>query len=515
MWEIIGPVMQLGEWLWSPVKRGMSYMVHYKRNLQSLGDPVQNLETMLNSHKQSVDIAQMSGEDIKPEVQIWLRNADKAMTYVEDGAARAGEKCCIGWCPDLKWRYNLGKKASNLTTTLNKLVEEAKFESVNLQVRRAPEVQNLIFTEGFQEFEATRQAMDRVMNALKKDEVTIIGVYGMGGIGKTTLVKQVGALVCKDGLFDRMIMAVFSQNPVVVQIQDQLKDMLALQLHETTEMARAARLRERIIRAKKMLIILDDIWETIDLSIIGIPSLDELGKCGSIVILTTRRLPVCRAMRSDVMIPLNRLSEDDSWNFFVKNANRSFESINFNEVAKQVARGCGGLPVALIAVARALGDKDQLEEWQEAARRLEVSQRAILDDDGRVLRCINFDFPTDISTKELIKYALAKGLFRDAASFEEARSRARSVFNHLKASSLLLDSEHVRMHYVIRDMAMSIAASEYGDGFLVKAWTRITVWPSNAYEGHSAICLMRNDIQKLPQELVCPRLQIFLKVCMS
>ena len=87
------------------------------------------------------------------------------------------------------------------------------------------------------------------------------------------------------------------------------------------------------------------------------------------------------------------------------------------------------------------------------------------------------------------------------------------MFNHLKASSLLLDSEdseHVRMHDVIRDMAMLIAASEYGDGFLVKAWTRITVWPSNAYEGHSAMCLMGNDIQKLPQELVCPKLQILL-----
>ncbi|XP_062020752.1 disease resistance protein At4g27190-like [Rosa rugosa] len=305
--------------------------------------------------------------------------------------------------------------------------------------------------------------MQRVMNALKKDEVTAIGVYGMGGIGKTTLVKQVGAQVCKDGLFDLMIMAVVSHNPMVMQIQDQLKDMLALKLHETTKMARAARLRERIIRGKKILIILDDIWDTIDLSIIGIPSHDELAGCGSKVILTTRRIQVCHAMGSQVKIPLNLLSEDDSWNLFVKNARKSFESTNFCAVAKQVTKECGGLPIALIAVARALGDKDQLEEWQEVARRLEISQPASLDGDGRVLKCIRLSydylkgrdakscfllcclFPedSDISIKDLMKYGLRKGLFRDAGTFEEARSRAHSVINYLISSDLLLDSKRM------------------------------------------------------------------------
>nr|XP_011467736.1 PREDICTED: probable disease resistance protein At1g61180 isoform X1 [Fragaria vesca subsp. vesca]XP_011467737.1 PREDICTED: probable disease resistance protein At1g61180 isoform X1 [Fragaria vesca subsp. vesca]XP_011467738.1 PREDICTED: probable disease resistance protein At1g61180 isoform X1 [Fragaria vesca subsp. vesca] len=391
---ILGPVMQLGEWMWTPVKRGMSYMVHYKRNLQSLGLQVQKLEVMQNYHKESVDTAEMSGDRIKPEVQEWLIEADNTMTHVRqlNGEAEVGEKRFVGWCPDLKWRYNLGKKAWNLRATVNKLVEEAKFESVALGVRRVPEVQNLIFTEGFEPFEATRQAMDRVMDVLKKEEITVIGVYGMGGIGKTTLVKQVGAQVCRDGFFDSMIMAVFTQNPVVMQIQDQLANMLTLKLPETTEILRAARLRERMLRGKKILVILDDIWRTIDLSSIGIPGFDELGRCDSKVILTTRIFNVCHAMGSQVKIPLNLLSEDDSWNLFVKNARKSFESTNLCKVAKQVANECGGLPVALITVAKALGDKDQLEEWQEAARRLKISQPASFDDDERLLKCVRLSY---------------------------------------------------------------------------------------------------------------------------
>ncbi|XP_050364186.1 probable disease resistance protein At4g27220 [Argentina anserina] len=532
---ILGPVMQLGEWIWTPVKCGMSYMVHYKRNLQSLEDPAQKLETMLSSHRESVDIAEMNGDRIRPEVQTWLIDAAKAMTHVAElnGEAEKGDKCFKGWCPDLKWRYNLGKKALKLTTTINKLVKEGEFQTFTLEVRRAPYIHSSISTEGFEAFEATRQAMDRVMDALNKNEVITISVYGMGGIGKTTLVKQVGAQVCRDELFDRMIMVVFSQNPVVMQIQDQLKDMLALNLHETTEMARAAKLRERIMRENKILIILDDIWDSIDLSIIGIPSPDELGRCGSKVILTTRRFNVCINMGNQVMIPLSRLSEEDSWTLFAKNVKRSFESENICEVAKQVTKECGGLPVALIAVARALGDKDQLEEWQQAAQQLEISQPATPDDDGHVLKCIRLSydylksedakscfllcclFPEDydIPIEDLIKYGLGKGLFRDAATLEESRSRACSVINYLKSSSLLLESrwdEFVRMHDVIRDVAMLIAACEYGDRFLVKAGTGITVWPSNAYDGHSAISLMKNDLRKLPEELVCPKLQILL-----
>ncbi|PRQ23020.1 putative P-loop containing nucleoside triphosphate hydrolase, leucine-rich repeat domain, L [Rosa chinensis] len=535
---ILGPVMQLGQWVWTPVKRGMSYMVHYKKKLQSLDLQFSDLEVKWNDHNESVASARTGGHQIKREVEAWLTKAENAMGDARElkDEAEAGEKCFIGWCPDLKWRYNLGKRAWNLTTTLKNLVEEAEFETVSLEVRQPLEVQRLISTEGFEPFEATRQGMYEVMNALEKDEITAIGVYGMGGIGKTTVVKQVARQVC-NGLFNRMIMAVVSQNPVVMQIQDQLKDMLALNLHETTEMTRAARLKKTIIEAgKKILIILDDIWDTkvlSDVGLVGIPSHDELRRCGSKVILTTRRSQICHAMGCQVVIRLNILSEDDSWKLFVKTArNESLESTDFCEVAKQVANECGGLPVALIAVARALGDKYQLKEWQEAARRLKNSQPASDDDDGRVLECmrLSYDFLNsedakscfllcclfpedyDIPENDLIKYGLGKGLFR-ADTFEDARSRAHSVINYLKASNLLLDGERdefVRMHDVIRDMAMLIASSEYDGGFLVKARTEMTVWPSNADERHSAISLMKNYIGKLPEELVCPKLQILL-----
>jgi disease resistance protein RPS2 len=104
------------------------------------------------------------------------------------------------------------------------------------------------------------------MRALQDDEFTAIGVFGMGGVGKTSLVKHVGAYARKSGLFDHVIMVVVSQTPNLRNIQGTLADLLGLKLEEETETGRAARLMERIIRGNRILIILDDIWKTIDLS---------------------------------------------------------------------------------------------------------------------------------------------------------------------------------------------------------------------------------------------------------
>ncbi|XP_050367979.1 probable disease resistance protein At4g27220 isoform X2 [Argentina anserina] len=388
-------------------------------------------------------------------------------------------------------------------------------------------------TGDFKAFEATKQAMNKVRNALNDDEVTMIGVYGMGGVGKTTMVKHVCAQMKKSRLFNQVIMAVVSQNPDLRKIQGTLADLLNLKLEDETEIGRANRLEEKIKRGTRILIILDDIWNRIELSSIGIPSHHKLQICNSKVLLTTRRLSVCHFMDSHANIPLNILSEEDSWNLFVKEARQSFDkSTNFYDVAREVARECAGLPVALIAVARALRYAS-FNEWKDSAQRLKASQPAIPEDEGDVYKCIKLSydylktddskscfllcclFPDDydIPVEQLLKYGIGKGMFQDF-SMQEARAAMHLLLKAMKASSLLLDSkknECVRMHDVIRDVAILISVSEVGQRVLVKASRDLKHWPViNALSGYSAISLMKNEIRKLPEELVCPNLKILL-----
>ncbi|CAL8997652.1 unnamed protein product [Prunus brigantina] len=531
---VIGPVMQLGQWLWSPAKRGLGYMVHYKRNAESLKLQIEELKVKKNGNQNLVDAFQLNGEE--PEIKKWFEDANKAIAdaaQLTDEVA-ASKNCISGMCPDLRWRYNLGKKAMKEKEAVNKLLEKGDFQTISVQVPHPIEIESTMSTGEFQAFGSTRKAMDQVMTALKDDKVTVIGVYGMGGVGKTTMVKQVGAQARKDGLFDHVIMAVFSQKPDLMKIQGQLSDMLGLKLQEETELGRAGRLKERILRGNKTLMILDDIWNASQtLTSFGIPSPIELQGCNSKVLLTTRRLNVCHVMKSHVKVHLDVLSAEDSWNLFANETGRSFESGPFYEVARKVARECAGLPIALIAVARALGDKD-FKEWEEATRRLERSQPATPEDEGDVFKCIKLSFDylkgedakscfllcslfaedSNIAIKDLFSYGFGYGLFRDGNTLEGARAKARSVTKYLKASSLLLEGiseEYVRMHDVIRDMAILIASSEeHGHRYFVKAGWELTVWPNDRDEGCSAISLKDNRISKLPDELVCPKLQILL-----
>ncbi|XP_004309466.1 PREDICTED: disease resistance protein At4g27190-like [Fragaria vesca subsp. vesca] len=436
-----------------------------------------------------------------------------------------------------RWKDALSKVASfsgwdsNNYKTDTELVEKI-VDSVFKRIQPF-DVEFTMSTRDFEAYEATRKSMGEIIKKLKDDNVTAIGVYGMGGVGKTTLVKHVAAQLCKNGIFHHVVMVVVSQSPNIERIQHTLLAKLQGPDFQLQESERASRLYKEIMRKTNVLIILDDVWGFIDLLEMGIPSYDELKKCNSKVLLTTRSRHVCHSMDSQASIPLHFLSEPDSWSLFVKKTRRSFDTPDFDIVARKVARECRGLPIALIAVARALGDKD-LAEWQSAAQQLKKSQMASPDHDDTAFKCLKLSydylknedykscfllcclFPEDydIRIEDLFKYAIGKGLFRDTDTIYEARAIADTVVKHLIDSSLLLDSEYyggrVRMHDVARDTAMGIAKCEDGHGFLVRAGCGLKDWSCRSHEDYYAISLMENKLHSLPEELIGPKLKILL-----
>ncbi|KHN41000.1 Putative disease resistance protein [Glycine soja] len=74
-------------------------------------------------------------------------------------------------------------------------------------------------------FKSTESACNEILKALIKDKsFHMIGHHGMGGSGKTTLVKEVGKKVEELKLFEKVVMATVSQTPNIRSIQEQIAD---------------------------------------------------------------------------------------------------------------------------------------------------------------------------------------------------------------------------------------------------------------------------------------------------
>ncbi|RVW34105.1 putative disease resistance protein [Vitis vinifera] len=120
----------------------------------------------------------------------------------------------------------------------------------------------------------------------------------------------------------------------------------------------------RVLKTKKFVLLLDDIWERLDLLEMGVPHPDARNK--SKIIFTTRSQDVCHQMKAQ-----NR-SGMFAWTLFQKEVGEeTFESHpHTSRPAKTVAEECKGLPLALIILGRSLvGEKDP-SNWDKVIQDL-------------------------------------------------------------------------------------------------------------------------------------------------
>ncbi|KAI4332123.1 hypothetical protein L6164_017058 [Bauhinia variegata] len=77
------------------------------------------------------------------------------------------------------------------------------------------------------------------MEALKDDKVSMIGLWGTGGCGKTILVKQLGKAVEKD--FSKVVFTVVSNTVDVQKIQGEIGSSLDLKLEQNEILSEIAK----------------------------------------------------------------------------------------------------------------------------------------------------------------------------------------------------------------------------------------------------------------------------------
>ncbi|GLT52124.1 hypothetical protein SLA2020_254810 [Shorea laevis] len=204
------------------------------------------------------------------------------------------------------------------------------------------------------------------MKALLSPSLDIIGVYGMPGVGKTMLVKEVKRKAQQDKLFDGVVMASVTRNAELKDIQVDIARGLGLDKLPIgiTAQDAAELIKAKLKNMKKVLIILDDIWVPgIDLEELGIPlrsepktkegssSREEFGECK--LLITSRDSDVFSdLMGSPQNFSLHPLEFEEAWELLKRIVGDRAESDDeIHSTAIEIARTV----VACLS---------QLQQWQ-------------------------------------------------------------------------------------------------------------------------------------------------------
>ncbi|XVF70600.1 hypothetical protein PTKIN_Ptkin11bG0175800 [Pterospermum kingtungense] len=505
----------------------VSYFFRFRKIVEDFKNRRSQLELKKDRVQNDVDEAIRQTEVIEKDVQDWLMRAEKALgeaQNLEDEIERSNK--CFKWCPNWGWRYSLSKKVAKKTLHISKLLETSDFPRVGC---RAPleGIEFLLSNDHFLPSESSKAAFSGIIKALNSDGVNMVGLYGMPGVGKTTLAEQVGKQAREQKLFDKVVIFTVSQSPNIKNIQDKIAEALGLNFGASTEAGRAEELWRRLRGEKKILIIIDDVWDILELKHIGIPLGDDHKCCK--ILLTTRRQQVCTQMDCQEKFPLDILSASEAWDLFKDNAGLENACSTLIDVAQEVARECKGLPLAIVTMARALKD-ETLDVWRVVNKRLKDSRHSENQDvcGGIYSRLqISYDylkgnnsrsclllcslFPEDyvIKIDKLTMYGIGQGMFDDVDSIEDARREMRLILTNLQKCGLLLETGfagEVKMHDVVRDFVHWIALE--GENMLLVR-SGLKKWPGRESLGCCiAISLIDSEISNFPDSLEFPKLKL-------
>ncbi|KDO38530.1 hypothetical protein CISIN_1g037337mg, partial [Citrus sinensis] len=185
-------------------------------------------------------------------------------------------------------RHRLSKEAVRQLDAIVKLRKDGRFERISHSI--IPEDTLLMSNKGYEAFESRMSTLNDILGALRNPDISMLGICGMGGIGKTMLEKEVARKAKNHKLFDLVVFSEMSQSPDIRKVQGEIADKLGLTFREESESGRARSLFSRLNREKRILVILDNIWEHLDLQVVGIPHGDDHKGCK--VLFTARSLDV-------------------------------------------------------------------------------------------------------------------------------------------------------------------------------------------------------------------------------
>ncbi|KAF7123373.1 hypothetical protein RHSIM_Rhsim12G0032100 [Rhododendron simsii] len=527
----ITPTWEIGKCLWVPIARRINYARKLTNNWEALCKKASELRSKKDDIVAEIERFRLQRTPTQ-ECDNWRNDVAEMENTVAtlQQEFNVEKKCVWGYFERIK----LGKRVVNKITEIDLIIEKSKFENgflVDLppaRVERTPDPASKLTKSAY-------DTRDMVLDKLQDESSAKIGIWGMGGVGKTVVLQLLNNYYHDiKTFFDLVIWVTVSKSPNIRNLQNEVGMRLSIEINANESDDRVARKLFTRLEGKKYLLLLDDVWDEVDLSVVGFPNANQQNGCK--VVLTTRKKEVCRKMKTDAEVSILVLPNEEAWEMFSSGVGHIAMLSTIKTYAQDIVRECDGLPLALKVVCGALRKEENVYVWKNFLRELRSPATSVIEDlndkvfkvlkvsydqlkNSEEKKCLLFCglYPEDdkIEKSRLIGYWRAERIFSSKLTLEQALDKGEAILQALIDASLLekcVEDDSVKMHDVIRDLVLAMTSLQGEEPtHLVRAGISSEKIPEELdWKNATRISFMNHDLRSLPESPDCPELLTLL-----
>ncbi|XP_027181788.1 putative disease resistance protein RGA1 [Coffea eugenioides] len=487
----------------SMIEKELGLLCGVATNMQKLSSLLSNIKAVLEDAEQK--------QFTNKAIQLWFQKLNGVAYEIDDvlddyaaEVSRVKYKnsgrfslMCYPVAGNLVFRHRIGTKMKEILENFNAIAKERKELGLSDQRRgsyfNASRETGSIVNEP--EILGRDEEKEQIVYILMKEKdrddqnVSVLPMVGVGGLGKTTLAQLVFNDERIANHFEPKLWVWVSEDFDRKRIIKALINYIQRTPTEELELAPLQRNLQELLRGKRYLIVLDDVWNENPEEWEKLKSVLQCGSKGSSIVTTTRMEKVATIMGTLRTYYLSSLSENQCWSLFRQRAfgrQEAEEYPNLVVIGKEIVKKCGGVPLAAKALGGFLQFKREENEWNS----VKCSELWNLPEDethilpalrlsylnlpvelrGCFAFCAMFPKGSKIEKEEVIHLWMANGLISSNETMEVEHANGDAVLTELHYRSLFQAVKKdefgsvltFEMHDLVHDLAQSVMEAKHG-----------------------------------------------------